>query len=550
MVSVSKVTANNFQVKPQLKAVEQASQANLIGRQVWKHLNNRSIKPLWLYSSSILSIAIAISGSPVRAEGQFSELSPLQSTTVELDTSHSLEAASDLSPALSSIGIQTESLDALASAQELHTTSRNFSVPSAADLEAWVDAAPSFNVFSLQQDHASSKRSIEFIQPLPSFDGIELSSSRYSITGNEFARGSTDEFADREIETTPIETTEHPAQADLLAQEDSTSPPSEAVSPSVSTNRWQFSVEPYLFVPLDVEADVTVAGRRTSIDFGLDDILNLDRAFDGGLRLQAQRDRWRFILDGFYLYASDSGRLGGTFSAGSLLQFVRQVAPQRVEQFTQRFDPVSVERFIIQRFGPERIQQIVQGGGQFGLNTPVRVTADGRVSVRQITVDAAVSYRVIDVSLDDSDEETNFYPRLVIAPIVGVRTNSLRQTIEVDTVRIDGISIPDNRLPTINREFRVSRTLVEPLLGAEIGLALSDRWALNLRGDVSGFNIGADRNLTWNLLAGAQYRLSRLASLQLAYRFNSFDFEDGEGLRRTQLNLDQDGLWLSAIFQF
>lgn len=264
--------------------------------------------------------------------------------------------------------------------------------------------------------------------------------------------------------------------------------------------------------------------------------MDLDRVFDGGLRLEAQRDRWGIILDGFYVFAEQSGGLGQTFSSGSLLQFVRQTAPGRLEQFTQRFSP-------------ERLQQVAQLGRQIGLNTPVRVTARGTVSVRQITADAAVSYRVIDTALDNSPQEP-LYPRFVLAPLVGVRTNFLRQTIEVDTVRIDGLPIPDDAIPPIDRSFRLSRTLVDPLVGAQFGVDLSDRWSLGLRGDVSGFNIGADQNWTWNLLAGVQYRLSRLASLQLAYRFNGFDFEDGEGLTRAKLNLRQNGLWLSAVFRF
>ncbi|MBF2075891.1 MAG: hypothetical protein IGS50_19325 [Synechococcales cyanobacterium C42_A2020_086] len=337
---------------------------------------------------------------------------------------------------------------------------------------------------------------------------------------------------DPESAVKPVDATEPSpvAQADVPTQLTA------SWSPPTPSDRWQFSVEPYFFIPLDVHADVTVSGRSTSLDLGLGDILDLDRVFDGGLRLEAQRDRWGIILDGFYVFAEQSGGLGQTFSSGSLLQFVRQTAPGRLEQFTQRFSP-------------ERLQQVAQLGRQIGLNTPVRVTARGTVSVRQITADAAVSYRVIDTALDNSPQEP-LYPRFVLAPLVGVRTNFLRQTIEVDTVRIDGLPIPDDAIPPIDRSFRLSRTLVDPLVGAQFGVDLSDRWSLGLRGDVSGFNIGADQNWTWNLLAGVQYRLSRLASLQLAYRFNGFDFEDGEGLTRAKLNLRQNGLWLSAVFRF
>ncbi len=343
-----------------------------------------------------------------------------------------------------------------------------------------------------------------------------------------------------EIEPTEIESREPFVPFAPTAQDDDSTPrPAESLSGTAPSNRWQFSVEPYFFIPLGVQADVTVDGRSTSLDFGLDDILNLDRAFNAGLRLGAQNNRWGIILDGFYISAEESGRLGQTFSAGSLLQFVQRTAPRRLGDFIQQFDP-------------EQLQQIAQqlGERQLGLNTPVQITANGSVSIEQVTVDAAVSYRVVDTSLDSSLEESSFYPRFMVAPILGVRTNFLRQTIEVDTIRIENLPISDDALPRIDREFRFSRTLVEPLIGAQFGLGLSERWSLGFRGDVSGFNIGADENLTWNLLASVQYRLSRLASLQLGYRFNSFDFEDGEGFSRAKLNLRQNGLWLSAMFQF
>lgn len=474
------------------------------------------LKLLLLCASSTVSMAIALTVSPVYAEGQSSRL---RATTL-----------SELkSPLASDPSIQNSTIanfDEVTVNKKLHHTP--------------IEGSFAASEKPVHPPQHLKRANALFVGPAientVSIQSIESVSPR-NISLNGIAQGDNLELSDSVIESTEIQPTEPALASDLMAQDEPTSPPSAAQSSSEPTDRWQFSVEPYFFVPFDVQADVTVDGRRTSVDLGLDDILNLDRAFDAGLRLEARHDRWGFSLDGFYIFASDSGSLGRSFSAGSLLQFVRQTDPENIQQFVQRFEP-------------EQIQQIVQVGQQFGLDTPVRVTADGRVSVRQITIDAAVSYRIVDTSLDNSPEETDFYPRLVIAPIVGVRTNFLRQTVEVDTVRIDDIPIANDRLPAIDREFRFSRTLVEPLIGAQFELALSERWALGFRGDVSGFNIGADRNVTWNLLAGAQYRLSRLVSLHLAYRFNSFDFEDGEGLRRTRLELDQDGLWLSAIFRF
>jgi len=311
-------------------------------------------------------------------------------------------------------------------------------------------------------------------------------------------------------------------------------------SDPIPSKGWQFSLSPYFFAPFNIDADVTVAGRSTSIDAGLDDVLNLDRAFTGGLRFEGQSNRWGFILDGFYLYAEDSGSLGGSFSARSLLEFVQQTSPGRLDEFVQQFDPQQLEQ--LTQIG----QQI---GQQVNLDTPVPIRASGTASVRQIRVDAAVSYRAVDVSLDNSPD-ADFYPRLVIAPLLGIRTNFLRQTIEVDSIRIANREIPEDAIPSVNREFRESVTLVDPLLGAEIALALSDRWSLELQGDISGFGLGADRNLGWNLAFGTQFNFSRSVGLQLLYRFNGFDYADGDGRDRIELDLEQNGLQLTTTFRF
>jgi hypothetical protein len=282
------------------------------------------------------------------------------------------------------------------------------------------------------------------------------------------------------------------------------SPPAETSPAPASTqpgggDRWQFSVEPYFFVPLDVRADITVAGRSASFRAGLGDILDLDRAFDAGIRLEARKNRFGILFDGFYLSAGQGGRLNVT---------IPQSALQSV-----------------------------------GINAPsdIPVSADASVAIRQGTLDLAAFYRVVDVPLGNAASP---YPRLTIDPMAGLRVNILRQELEVDRIRVGPQTV------AIDREFSLSRTNVEPLLGARFELSLAERWAMILRGDVSGFNISADRNLTWNFLVGTRYRLSPSTALQLAYTFNGSDFADGSGLTRSSLNLRQQGLWLSVMFQF
>jgi hypothetical protein len=278
-------------------------------------------------------------------------------------------------------------------------------------------------------------------------------------------------------------------------------PPDSSVSgESRSRSRWEFTVEPYFFIPLDVEADITALGRSATIRADLGDILNLDRAFDGGLRVDARNGRFGILLDGFYLSAAQSGTLPVTFPAGSLTRF--------------------------------------------GIPFEVEARADASASLRQGKIDLAAYYRVVNTSLRRSPTPANPFPLLVVDPILGLRTNISRQEIEVDEVRIGPNTIP------IDREFSDSRTTLEPLVGLRVALQLSPRWSLGLESSVSGFDVNAERDTTWNFQSGVGYSFSRSVTLRVAYVYNSYRFRDGEGLRRSEVDLDQQGigLWLSIRF--
>jgi len=264
--------------------------------------------------------------------------------------------------------------------------------------------------------------------------------------------------------------------------------------------RWQVTVEPHFFIPLDVRADIAALGRSTRIRADLDDFLDLDRAFDGGLRIDAQTGRFGILLDGYYLSLANSGTLPVTFPAGSLLRF--------------------------------------------GIPFEVEGRADASASLRQGKIDLAAYYRVVNRSLRRSPTPSNPFPFLVVDPILGLRTNISRREIEVDELRIGPNTIP------IDREFSDSRTTLEPLVGLRVGLQLSPRWSLGLEGNVSGFNINAERDTTWNFQAGVGYSFSRSVALRIAYIYNGYEFRDGSGLRRSEVDLDQHGLGLRLSIRF
>jgi len=449
-----------------LKSNERSSKKTIQAGYV-RGLESKVLKLIWQYTGSAISIAIASSGVSVYAEEHRSGLDDLgvkHSSSFTQKFIHSTEVlkqGTSLLPESVESTTQTQALRASRSTNSLNLISQA-DVPTSQPLEPSVEPAA--------EDAPISEPSEPTIEPA----------------------------TDQTPTTEPLEPTTEPAEPTM-------EPTVEDLSAQRSSDRWQVSVAPYLFVPLDVEADVTVAGRSGSINLGLGDILSFDRAFSAGLRVEAWKNRLGLILDGLYVSARNSGNFGLTVPEGTL--------------------------------------------ASFGINSAFRVNADGSLSVRQGTIDLAVSYRVVDTVLGSSTEPTQRFPRLVFAPIVGIRTNILSQELEIDEIGIPVTPIGPVSL-SADQEFSFSRTFVEPMIGAQIGLDLSDRWSFSIRGDVSGFNINADRNFTWNLLADVQYHFSSSSSLQLAYRFNDFDFEDGSGLTRARVNLSQNGLLLSVIFRF
>jgi len=59
---------------------------------------------------------------------------------------------------------------------------------------------------------------------------------------------------------------------------------------------------------------------------------------------------------------------------------------------------------------------------------------------------------------------------------------------------------------------------VAPYIGGRVGVRADKRWSFILRGDIGGFGIGDAPHFIWNVMAAVDFRISRVASLDLAYR--------------------------------
>jgi len=70
---------------------------------------------------------------------------------------------------------------------------------------------------------------------------------------------------------------------------------------------------------------------------------------------------------------------------------------------------------------------------------------------------------------------------------------------------------------------------VDPFVGLRFRRDLSEKFWVNLRGDVGGFGVGSE--FSWFLNAVGGYRVSRLISLDFGYRIWDFDYESDNDLK-------------------
>lgn len=269
------------------------------------------------------------------------------------------------------------------------------------------------------------------------------------------------------------------------------------VRPSSEGEAWEYVLSPYLFVPFSVRSELTVGGVTRSVSAGLGDLFSLDRIFSGALRFEARQPKYGFFADASHVFVREG---------------------QGVTGFPL---PPAVASVIA-----------AQAGVPIPPGTPLdaNITGTGRTT----TVSLGGYYRVVDQVLGADAASASSYPRLMVDPYLGVRLVALNSSLDFD-VAIAGV----NRTAQLND----STVLFKPMLGTQVGLELSDQWALGLRGDVSGLAIGADDSLAWSLWAGARYRFSPGWALQFGYQYKDSSYSLGQGATRFSIDQTQQGIW-------
>lgn len=100
------------------------------------------------------------------------------------------------------------------------------------------------------------------------------------------------------------------------------------------------------------------------------------------------------------------------------------------------------------------------------------------------------------------------------------------------------------------RTFGRREEWVDPIVGGRLRWDIDEKLAAGVRFDFGGFDIGEGSNLTWNLLAGIDYKLKENMSLKAGYRILDLDYDSGSGTNEFGLDVQFRGPFLGLTYSF
>jgi hypothetical protein len=269
--------------------------------------------------------------------------------------------------------------------------------------------------------------------------------------------------------------------------------PGNTANPSEDSDKWHFKIQPYFTLPISTYGTNTIGDRSASYSLDLGQVLSLLN-FAIFARGEAWHNNWGFIVDATYQ------------NLGSYPNINRDV---------------------------RRLQ----------------IDLSANTSFSQGIYDFAVSYHFgapAQFSLPEKPSNKSF-PLYWFEPILGARLNALNASISANadaslTFERLGLGVQRNFQQTVSR----GRTWLEPMVGAKFGVQLSDPVTLWLRGDVSGFGLAGNQDLTWNIYAAADWWISPTTSLQIGYHFYEITYGNNDFV----FNEAYNGPYLGVTFNF
>jgi hypothetical protein len=303
-------------------------------------------------------------------------------------------------------------------------------------------------------------------------------------------------------------------------------------------DEWQFFLSPYLWIT-GINGNVSTLKSTMNPAIPWWDVAGdlFSKAIGIMGRAEVWKGRWGFYLDGYYTYVGSSGSGVG--------------ASQE-----KTFGPVD---FTINK-------QIHLGG--ININVPIQ----GQIGPGNVTLTPSGSVKYIS-RLGNLDLGGRFLvgtwplraekplPALSVELLGGPRFNSINQYIRINlsAIKIATVPIDIGRFSLVGKHQTVKNgTLVidynnqyfEPFLGVRLGLWLTPKFILNLKGDVGGFGLVGDDHVDCNLEALLGYRVSKHVYAWAGYRAHGAWYDFGKDLVQVNVAMWVHGPALGMTYAF
>jgi hypothetical protein len=303
-------------------------------------------------------------------------------------------------------------------------------------------------------------------------------------------------------------------------------------------DEWQFFLTPYLWLT-GINGNVTTlkGTMNTAIPWWDMASVLFSKAIGIMGRAEAWKGRWGFYLDGYYTYMGSSSSGVGASKE-------------------KAFGPVDFT-----------INKQIQLGG-----LDLRVPIPGQIRPGNVTLSPSGSVKYIS-RLGNLDLGVRFLvgtwplrsdkplPAFSVELLGGPRFNSINQYVRINlsAIKIGTLPIDIGKFSLVGKHQTVKNgSLVidynnqyfEPFLGVRLGLWLTPKFIVNLKGDVGGFGLVGDDHVDCNLEALLGYRVSKHVYGWAGYRAHGAWYNFGKDLVQVNVAMWVHGPVLGVTYAF
>jgi hypothetical protein len=235
-------------------------------------------------------------------------------------------------------------------------------------------------------------------------------------------------------------------------------------------------------------------------------------------------DGWEFSLTPFMWVPAICGDLGIRGQAAEVDSSIGDT----LEGVIDNFEFVGMARFAARHCKWSIIADLVYVnlGNEYGRDLAGAVQIDVEWDFDQLVAQALVGYRVAEFALGCGD--ACFKPKATIEALAGVRYYHLGAEIDLDP----------------GPSFDGDQDWIDPVVGARGLFHVTRDLTFNVEGNIGGFGVGSD--LSWQLIAGVDWRVARCFSLDAGWMILDVDYEDGD----FAFDVRMSGPYIGVTFRF